>query len=246
MDFMNFDCLVEIAEKLDQNDVYFFAAVCSKFYFACKRARRILKTERYTIATSILKLKWSLKYYPKFTYYYYPYLPLHNVCDYAARTGNLEILKWARNGENKFPWNSWTTARAAQYGQLEVLKWLRSGEDKCPWDEATCAIAAEKGHLEILKWLRRGEDVCPWDERTCSWAASGGHLEILKWARDNNCPWDAETCHWAAQRGHLEILKWARHEGCPWTNFTILVANHNPEILRYCKDNGLYYDGNPI
>ncbi|CAN0191432.1 unnamed protein product, partial [Chrysoparadoxa australica] len=38
-------------------------------------------------------------------------------------------------------------------GQLEVLRWLRQGPDPCPWDWRTCRGAPKGGHLEILTWL---------------------------------------------------------------------------------------------
>ena len=136
------------------------------------------------------------------------------LCIAAARSGQLEDLKWAR--ANFCPWDRDTCAGAAEGGHLEMLKWAR--ENDCPWDWRTCAYAAWGGHLEMLKWARANG--CPWYASTCAYAAKGGHLEVLKWARENSCPLDANTCTYAAEGGHLEMLKWARANGCPWDEAT--------------------------
>ena len=131
------------------------------------------------------------------------------VCEKAARDGQLEVLKWAR--DRGCDWNSATCAWAAGMGHLEVLQWAR--ENGCEWDKDTCTYAAKGGHLEVLQWAR--ENGCEWDEETCAKAAKGGHLDVLKWARENGCEWDDDTCAEAAEGGHLEVLQWARENGCP-------------------------------
>ena len=93
------------------------------------------------------------------------------LCKAAARSGQLEVLQWAR--ESNCPWDYMTCAYAAKGGHLEMLKWAR--ENGCPWNSLTCEGAAEGGHLDVLKWAR--ENGCPWGEWTCAYAARGGHLE---------------------------------------------------------------------
>ena len=58
------------------------------------------------------------------------------VCNYAAFSGRLDVLQWAR--EHGCPWSASTFANAAMYGSLEMLRRLR--ENGCPWDEWTCAF----------------------------------------------------------------------------------------------------------
>ncbi|MFO7871231.1 MAG: DNA gyrase subunit A [Kiritimatiellia bacterium] len=65
-------------------------------------------------------------------------------CEYAAKEGHLDILKWAR--DNGAPWNENTCRYAAKEGHLDILKWAR--DNGAPWNEATCASAAKGGHLE--------------------------------------------------------------------------------------------------
>ena len=53
------------------------------------------------------------------------------LCMFAARSGQLEVLQWAR--ANGCPWDRWTCTAAAKGGHLEVLQWARA--NGCPWDE---------------------------------------------------------------------------------------------------------------
>lgn len=43
-------------------------------------------------------------------------------------------------------------AFAARAGQLRILKTLRSLKSPCPWDEDVCTIAAHHGYFDLLKW----------------------------------------------------------------------------------------------
>lgn len=166
---------------------------------------------------------------------------LRNICRYAARYGNLDIIKWiyqcapeyfydnhvspyaAMGGHlNVLHWaydkllyrDSWTCVYAAKYGHFETLKWLR--ETECPWNYLTTSNAAKGGHFEILKWAVMNG--CPIGNHTCSRAAKGGHLEILKWLREIGCSWDIQTCYNAAKMGNISILKWAIENGCNYTD----------------------------
>ena len=162
-------------------------------------------------------------------------------CRGAARTGQLEALKFLRGLSPRCPWNWWACFRAAQGGHLEVLKWARSQDPPCPWDEWTCSVAAQEGHLEVLKWARSQDPPCPWGCLTCSYAAGRGHLEVLKWARsqDPPCPWDEWTCSEAAKKGHLEVLKWARSQDppCRWDERTCALAAQEGhlEVLKWAR-----------
>ena len=131
------------------------------------------------------------------------------LCVWAAKEGQLEILKWLR--ENDFPWDEKTCRLAAGGGHLEILRWAHS--NGCPFDKKTRAWAAREGHLEVLQWLRANG--CPWNEETCESAAEGGHLETLQWAHSNGCPWDRRTCSHATKRRQLKVWKWAKANGCP-------------------------------
>ena len=60
------------------------------------------------------------------------------VISWAARSGNLELVRWLR-GEG-CPWNYMTCYWAVDYGHVEVLRWAR--ENGCPWRAHTRDSAA--------------------------------------------------------------------------------------------------------
>ena len=158
------------------------------------------------------------------------------VCEKAARAGQLEVLKWARDRGCRWR-NRKICALAAEGGHLVVLQWLRG--NSCEWDWRTCARAAEYGHLEVLRWAR--ENGCEWNSSTCTSAAGGGHLEVLQWARANGCEWDTDTCQWAAAGGHLKVLRWALENGCPWDGWisaSVSAEGRHLEVLQWARENG--------
>lgn len=127
----------------------------------------------------------------------------NNICDVAAKNGDLDGLKYAR--QNGCSWNEDTCKCAAENGDLDVLKWLR--ENGCPWNSLTCRSAAENGHLEVLKWACLNG--CEWDVHICNHAANNGHLEILKWISENNYPWLKNDCmRIAKQNNNNKIIEW--------------------------------------
>jgi hypothetical protein len=155
-------------------------------------------------------------------------------CRNAAGAGRLGVLQWVR--ANGCPWNAETCKFAAFNGHLATLRWAR--ENGCDWDELACVAAAQRGHLEVLQWLRA--EGCPWDADTCHLAAQDRHPETLRWARENGCDWDADTCAYAAAGGQLEVLQWLRAEGCPWDRHTCRHAaeQDHVEVLRWARENG--------
>ena len=83
------------------------------------------------------------------------------LCVAAARSGQLEELKWAR--ANFCPWDEETCCHAALGGHLDVLKWAI--ENGCPWDAGTCAYASWRRASKLPRrsatrcvpsWRRRG------------------------------------------------------------------------------------------
>lgn len=81
------------------------------------------------------------------------------MCAYAAASGHLDVLKWAR--EQNAPWKEVTCEYAASGGHLEVLQWARA--NGAPWCKYTYSRASEGGHLEVLKWAR--ENGAPYDKQ---------------------------------------------------------------------------------
>ncbi len=103
-------------------------------------------------------------------------------CSSAARSGNVELMKWLR--EQGRPWSSGGRGglhcmnNAAVNGRLDMVQYLLA--QGCEWSADTCKDAAEGGHLEVLQFLRSkqmpsGErkEVCPWNAQECHNAARG-------------------------------------------------------------------------
>ena len=151
------------------------------------------------------------------------------VMNYAASSGNLELVQWLWGGA--CPLSVDACAFAALEGHLMVLRWLRA--QGAPWCATTCEWAARGGSREVLQWAR--ENGCEWDKKCCWQAAMGGHLEVLQWLRAEGCPWSYLTCYWAVNKGHVEVLRWARENGCVWDAET---QDRAATVLGYTDDLG--------
>ena len=62
---------------------------------------------------------------------------------------NMQLIKWCR--QNKFKWNSNTSARAAELGNLKLLKYLI--KHKCPFDKYTFQCGIRSGQLGVIDYL---------------------------------------------------------------------------------------------
>ena len=139
---------------------------------------------------------------------------LKNLCNEAARSGHLDVLRWFR--KKGCPWDAKTCAAAAEGGHLWILEWLR--KKGCPWDEATCSYAAHEGHLEVLQWARKNG--CPWNKDAYWNAAIKGHLAVLEWLHGNGCPGqDKYLAYEVATNNQLEVLQWLVANGCWWFQY---------------------------
>jgi hypothetical protein len=129
------------------------------------------------------------------------WLPV-DICDYAARAGSLDTLRWLRDHDRKFTARAYESAAAG--GQQHVLQFLRA--EGCDWDEAACSAAAYTGHLTTLKWLR--EQGCPWDAGAiCDDAAESGSLDMLLYLKQQGCAYTEDTLSAAAGNGYLALCQ---------------------------------------
>lgn len=164
-----------------------------------------------------------------------------DICDSAARNGQLETLQFLRSLTPPCRWHANTSTEAARGGHLQVLRWIRAQEPPCPWDSETSATAAAEGHLPVLQWLNSQEPPCPRDSKTCSSAARSGHLKVLQWLRAQNppYPWDSKTSYNAARAGHLHVLKWLRTQEppCEWDQESCFYAARNGhlDVLKWLR-----------
>ncbi|KAL6059439.1 Ankyrin repeat domain containing protein [Balamuthia mandrillaris] len=191
----------------------------------------------------------------------------NRVCAYFAMTGDLELLRWAR--DQGFPWTEEVCSTAARSKHLALLKWAR--ENGCPWrdqdmresavhggldvlkfvvgqgvtlagDPCVCALAARRGSLEMVQWAK--ENGCPWDATFMAEATKTDHLEIVKWARENGCPWDSRAMMNAAVWGDLKRCQWLKQHGCPWNAETTKTAASKGDLrlLQWAQEHGCPWD----
>jgi len=107
-------------------------------------------------------------------------LPIKTATQYAAKNGQLKVLKWLR--EQDAEWDETICRDAAKHGHFELLKWAY--ENGCPWNKDVTMFSSQSNQTEIVKWLI--ENGCPYDEWVGIFAAQNGNVELLMWLRKNN------------------------------------------------------------
>ena len=167
----------------------------------------------------------------------------------AARSGNLEVIKWAKDVAG-FNFPDGLINYAAKSGNVELVKYLRSKE--IPWNESTCYCAVSSGNIAMLQYLFENE--CPHDDpRICANAMEISDLrmyameitdhekalEVLQWLHEHNVHWDEHACSTAARFGNLKALKFLRSNNCPWDQncFFNAVSSGHYEVVNYCLEN---------
>jgi len=108
-----------------------------------------------------------------------------NRCTYAAKHGNLELLKKYRKEGHR--WNWMVCAFAAERGDIAMLQWARAQEPPCPWSSAVCIAAAQNGNMKMLQWARAQEPPCPWNWEVWMRAQINGDRKMLEWLMAHRC-----------------------------------------------------------
>ena len=111
------------------------------------------------------KVIWALNSVPDLKQY---------LCECCARTGNMQILKWAY--QNKIESDTNTITAAAQTGNFKMLKWLF--RHKFKYNEYAVAEACVFGNVNIVEWLL--ENDFPIDEWAYIESLSHNNFEILE------------------------------------------------------------------
>ncbi len=167
-----------------------------------------------------------------------------NVCEAAAKGGNISTLVWLRCQDPPCPWDATATAAAAA-NDIGMLQWLRAQHPPCPWD-ATATAAAAANDIGTLQWLRAQHPPCPWEPTTCEAAAQAGRLDILKWLRGQSppCPWTESCAAAAACQPNLDVLQWLHGHGCPFgANSTLAACRQgNLPMLQWLHSQGCPLD----
>lgn len=156
------------------------------------------------------------------------------VCLYAAKHGDLEMLKWAN-----------------EIGLFTVncVRCRKGSTGRVLWTNNCCNVlsssvfefAAERGHIHVLSWLL--ENGCAVEDGSSYWATMWGELDILKWLHQRNIPFCEGICNIAYDRAHYHILHWLFVNGYKYTpepNSSLLTEKkHYNSIIWLCNNTPL-------
>lgn len=157
-------------------------------------------------------------------------------CEEAAKSGNIESIKWLRNHD--YSWSSIPIYNAARYQHFNLVKWLTENGFDCENGCYLLSGIAHTGNLELLKYYYKLG--FPLHEFAFSGAASSGNLDMCKWLHKNFCSYDVAVCNNAAKYGHFKILKWLLKNGY-WISDNICsyaAISGNIDILKWCISKG--------
>lgn len=168
---------------------------------------------------------------------------------YAAKHGNLELLKWTQSQNPPGVLSENTSMIAAAGGHVNILQWLHA--HGCPWNQDVMYVAAAGGHMSVFEWvnfqtplrtLRSGVPPLGFvhsKERIYGIAAERGHFQVLQWCLSQDpsvrhCP---DICASAAAGGHLNILQWLRSQQYAWDEETCTNAAREGtlEVLQWAR-----------
>ena len=165
-------------------------------------------------------------------------------CREVVLTNKLEFLKWAREVK-QCQWDEKTMNVAARTGNLEILKYCISNHCPCD-EEASCKHAAIEGHLDCLRFLFAKVKPSRKTEVEAAGQATGaGHVEILKYLVEERKISDVAKFACAGQaawHGQLDCLKYLVEEAkvpldnTRYVSFARYKEHH--DCLNYVREKG--------
>ena len=165
-------------------------------------------------------------------------------CREVVLTNKLEFLKWAREVK-QCQWDEKTMNVAARTGNLEILKYCISNHCPCD-EEASCKHAAIEGHLDCLRFLfAKVKPSRKTDVEAAGQATGAGHVEILKYLVEERKISDVAKFACAGQaawHGQLDCLKYLVEEAkvpldnTRYVSFARYKEHH--DCLNYVREKG--------
>ena len=165
-------------------------------------------------------------------------------CWQVAATEKLELLEWAREVKH-CEWDEWTINAAARTGNLEMLKYCFSNGCPCD-EEQVCKEAAAGGHLDCLRFLFAKVKPLRETEKEAAIQATGnGRLEIVKYFVEERNITDAVKILLvvaAAKYGQLDCLKYLLEEAKVPLDLWGYIAHaryyEHPDCVNYLLEKG--------
>jgi hypothetical protein len=136
-------------------------------------------------------------------------------CEYAARGGHLEVLRWLH--EHDWPVGE-AGGWAAANGHMHILVHLK--EQEVEFDERTMVDAVHGGDLAVCQFLLSAE--CPFDaEDVHEAAAECDSIEVIQWVWQlTGTPTAAvlsKMLNAATERNNAVLVEWLQQQGAVMT-----------------------------
>lgn len=126
----------------------------------------------------------------------------------AAANGHVHIMQWL----NEFMVDTYSWNYAARYGQLEMLKWLKSVDyPNTVYGANITGYAAASGCIDVLEYLI--ECNFQVGIFTMYQACIHGNLEVVKWLHLHNCPRYTSALWSAKVYDRMEVVDWLENNG---------------------------------
>jgi hypothetical protein len=138
---------------------------------------------------------------------------------------------------------------AAKQGNLEMLKWLYDNGYTLDLDEEDLhSIASVCHNNELMEWLVQHSDV-QFTRFIMSGAAESGNSAMCEFLHAHGCPMHEDCCDEAAKasiikHGNLDLLRWFREHGCPLNTDSLArtAASYNSvALIKYLQQDGAVY-----
>ena len=171
-----------------------------------------------------------------------------DLCAIAARSGWLNVLKWAR--ENDCPWNLETFEATVYRNDRNMFDWIT--EHDCPSgmgfpDYKIYEHIVKLGHIDALAYIGRNlhhpmmTDLIP-----VKLAAKHVQIDMLEWMLNNQyAVCNTRIGRIAAKKGHTVLLQWLHDSELdmdPTNVLRIAATNGHLNILKWMKENGYYWN----
>ena len=184
-----------------------------------------------------------------------PALPA-TLCVCAAKSGNLEMIKWLRSRGHPLvdpdhPYPRKALNEVAARGHLAALGWYR--ENGFPRHHRDVSYSVWRGitrrgvALEALDWcVAEVNPPIPLVD-LAGHAGASGRIDLLVWLVSHGCPCTKATFASAVKKGRLEAMRWLRANGCPIDvdgAMVIAAGGGRVETLAWLRDElGCPFDG---
>lgn len=168
---------------------------------------------------------------------------LKHYWNYAARTGNLQVIKiLCTNNSSGFTRDSMDLS--ATNGHLKVVKFLCQAKPRNAYiDNYAIDYAASNNHLDVVKWLHQNT-LGKFSKRGIEMAAENGHLRVVKFLHENRhekCTEDYAMSY-ASMNGHLNIVKYLSsynlYNSQKYVDDAVNTAieHRRPDIAKFLRD----------